>query len=58
MHLQPEDLFLTVVLVWGYIGTLQSYRWKETPCTIVESHRRPNSDDVIVRYGGNSAYSV
>jgi hypothetical protein len=43
-------LFFTVVSAWAFIGTVQSYRWKETPCTIVESRRQPNSNDFVVRY--------
>ena len=43
-------LFLNVVFTWGFFDTLRSYRWKETPCTIVESHRQPNSDAFAVSY--------
>src|SRR5215204_1403174 len=43
-------LLLTVALVWAFFDTLESYRWEETPCTIVESHRQPKSNDFVVRY--------
>jgi hypothetical protein len=51
-------LLFTIVLVLGLFGTLRTYLWEETPCTIVESHRiepgvektKSGNGEFVIRY--------